>query len=50
MTVIDSKLYIPSDVQTESGVGNLSGGKVDPVGLLYSDEGFDQYPTYPDLG
>jgi len=50
MSVIDSNLYIPSDMQKESGVSDLDGGKVDPVGLLYSDKGFDQYPTYPDPG
>ena len=35
-------------MQSVSGVGKLSDGKVDAVGLLFSDEGYTQYPTYPD--
>lgn len=41
MQVIDSSLYIPSDVMSVSGIADLDDGKTDPVALLYSDEGFD---------
>ena len=36
-------------MQSVSGVGDLSDGKSDAVGLLFSDEGYTQYPTYPSM-
>lgn len=48
MNVIYDDLYIPTSMQDVSGVEDLSDGKVDAVGLLYSDSDFVQYPTYPD--
>jgi len=44
MSVIDDSLYIPTDMQSVSGVGDLSDGKVNAVGLLYSDEDLSEYP------
>lgn len=46
MQVINEEFYIPTDMQTVGNVPNLSDGKVDAVGLLYSDEDFEQYPCY----
>lgn len=44
MNVIDDSLYIPTDMQSVNGVGDLSDGKVNAVGLLYSDEDIAEYP------
>ena len=47
MQVIDSSFYVPGDVQHVDGVATLESGKVDPVALLYNEEGYDQYVGYP---
>ena len=45
MSVIDNKYYIEEDVQdVGDSLGRLGDGQIDPVALLYSDEGYDPYP------
>ena len=46
LDVLNDEFYIPKDMQSISGVGDLSDGKSDAVGLLFSDEDLYQYPTY----
>ena len=46
MEVIDYDLYVPTDMQDVTGVGDLPNGKVNAVGLLYSNDDFTQYPGY----
>lgn len=48
LQVVNPDYYIPTDMQDVSGVGDLSDGKVDAVGLLYSDQDVEQYPTFPE--
>ena len=48
MKVINDEFYMPKDMQDVSGVDNLSDGKPDAVGLLYSDEDETQYSCYQD--
>ena len=45
----DVEFYVPTSVQTGFSETNktLDGEKVDAVGLLYSNEKEDYYPTYP---
>lgn len=38
---------IPSDTMSVDGVSDLSNGKEDVVGMLYSSNNLYQYPTYP---
>lgn len=47
LDVTFSEFYIPKDLQDVSGVSTLDDGKVNAVGLLYSDKDIVQYPTYP---
>ena len=47
LNVLDSKYLVIDDVQSISESETLSDGKVDVVGLLFSDEDVYQYPTYP---
>ena len=49
MNVINDEFYMPTDMQKVSDVADLSDGKVDAVGLLYSGEDETQYSCYPDL-
>ena len=37
LNVVDDYFYLPEDMQSVSGVGDLSDGKVDAVSLLFSD-------------
>ena len=43
MNVINDEFYMPKDMQDVSDVPDLSDGKPDAVGLLYSDEDETQY-------
>ena len=49
LNVTDVEFYVPTSVQTGFSETNktLDGEKVDAVGLLYSSEQEDYYPTYP---
>ena len=47
LNVTYAEFYIPDDMQDVSGVSDLPNGKVDAVGLLFSENNLDQYPTYP---
>ena len=48
LNVTYAEFYVPDDMQDVTGVPNLPDGKIDAVGLLFSDNNLDQYPTYPD--
>ena len=41
----DAYFYIPDDMQNVSGVENLPDGKIDAIGLLFSDNDISQYPS-----
>ena len=47
LNVTDNSFYIPTEMEKVSGVAKLPDGKIDAVGLLYSDEDLYTYPTYP---
>lgn len=48
LDVVDAEFYIPSDMEDLSSVSDLSDGKVNAVGLLFSNDDLSQYPTYPE--
>jgi hypothetical protein len=45
--VTGTDFYIPTEMQKVSSVPKLPDGKIDGVGLLYSNESMYTYPTYP---
>ena len=45
LDVTDAYFYIPDDMQNVSGVENLPDGKIDAIGLLFSDNDISQYPS-----
>ena len=47
LNVTYNEFYIPDDMQDVNGVDDLPDGKINAVGLLFSDDDIDQYPTYP---
>ena len=47
LDVVSAEFYIPTDIQQVDGAVTLPDGRIDAVGLLYSDADLYQYPTYP---
>ena len=50
LNVTDLEFYVPTDIQGGITANMTSTGQKDAVGLLYSDENIDTYPTYSGPG
>ena len=46
LNVTDVDFYVPTDIQSGLTHNMTSNGKIDAVGLLFSDEDIKAYPTY----
>ena len=47
LEVADLEFYVPTDIQAGVTSNKTASGKLDAIGLLYSDEHVDEYPSYP---